>query len=91
MRVADLGSSSTRTVEHLEQALQSSRLIGAAIGMVMASRGVGYDEALAILKETSSRSNIKLRVLCAEMVAGAAPPDASDLPVSGPRRWVPDQ
>jgi hypothetical protein len=55
-------------VRQLEQALRTSRVIGAAIGMVMNSRRVTQDEALEVLKEASSRSNVKLRTLCAEML-----------------------
>ena len=62
-------------VEQLQVALQTSRVIGAAIGMVMSSRGIGQDEALAVLKEASSRGNVKLSVLCANMVRN---PEQSD-------------
>jgi hypothetical protein len=55
-------------VDQLEQALRTSRVIGAAIGMVMNSRQVSQDEALTVLKEASSRSNVKLSALCAEML-----------------------
>jgi AmiR/NasT family two-component response regulator len=67
--VADVGSTGTRTSgEQLEQALQSSRIIGAAIGIVMATRVVDYDGALQLLKARSNRTNVKLRDLCAEIV-----------------------
>jgi hypothetical protein len=55
-------------VAQLEQALRTSRVIGAAIGMVMNSRQVSQDEALTVLKQASSRSNVKLSALCAEML-----------------------
>ena len=54
--------------DQLEQALRTSRIIGAAVGMVMASRQLDQDDALAVLKDASSRTNVKLSVLCAEMV-----------------------
>ncbi len=59
-------------VSQLEQALQSSRTIGTAIGMVMASRNVDRETALAVLKRASSETNVKLRDLCAELVDGVA-------------------
>jgi hypothetical protein len=62
------GNPARTQTEHLQAALQSSRLIGCAVGMVMASRGVKYDEALALLKAASNRTNVKLRDLCADMV-----------------------
>ena len=55
-------------IDQLEQALRTSRIIGAALGMVMASRDISQDEALEVLKSASSRSNVKLSVLCANMV-----------------------
>ena len=60
-------------VAQLEQALRTSRVIGAAIGMVMNSRQVSQDEALTVLKQASSRSNVKLSVLCAEMLRSGSP------------------
>jgi len=62
------GELTRKQVEQLEQALRTSRVIGAAIGMIMNSRQVGQDEALTVLKTASSRSNVKLSVLCAEML-----------------------
>lgn len=60
-------------VDQLEQALRTSRVIGSAIGMVMNSRQVSQDEALTVLKQASSRSNVKLSVLCAEMLQKGSP------------------
>jgi chromosome segregation ATPase len=62
------GELSREHVAQLEQALSSSRIIGTAIGMVMASRQISQGEALEVLKQASSRSNVKLAVLCADMV-----------------------
>lgn len=64
---------SRKQVEQLERALLTSRVIGAAIGMVMHSRHVTQDEALEVLKAASSRSNVKLSVLCAEMLRAGSP------------------
>ena len=56
-------------VAELQAALVSSRTIGAAIGILMANRQVGQDDALTILKETSQRTNTKLRSLAETLVA----------------------
>jgi tetrahydromethanopterin S-methyltransferase subunit F len=64
----DEGVLNRKHAEQLEQALRSSRTIGAAIGMIMASRNVGEDEAFAILKRASQNSNRKLRELAHELV-----------------------
>ena len=56
-------------IEQLEQALESSRTIGAAIGILMATLGVDQVTAFAALKRTSQDDNIKLRELAAKMVA----------------------
>jgi tetrahydromethanopterin S-methyltransferase subunit F len=53
----------------LEQALTSSRTIGAAIGILMASRDVDQDEALRLLRQASSRSNTPMRALAEVIVA----------------------
>lgn len=69
--VAELEASGELNRDHvaqLENALKSSRTIGAAIGMLMASRLVGEDEAFAILKHASQRSNVKIRDLAADLV-----------------------
>ena len=58
-------------VAELQAALVSSRTIGAAIGILMASRRVGQEDALTILKETSQRTNTKLRDLAEALVADA--------------------
>ena len=64
----------TRThVDQLERALRTSRVIGSAIGMVMNARQITQDEALAVLKDASSRSNVKLSALCAEMLRTGSP------------------
>ena len=55
-------------VAQLQKALLSSRHIGAAVGILMATRRVTQDEALAILKETSQRSNRKLHDVATELV-----------------------
>jgi hypothetical protein len=69
--LAELQADGVLSREHAEQmdeALRSSRIIGAALGMIMAGRLVTQDEAFAILKEASQRTNRKLRDLAAEIV-----------------------
>ena len=55
-------------VAQLEKALTSSRCIGAAIGILMASRQVPQDKAFELLKEASQRANRKLYDVAAELV-----------------------
>ena len=64
----------------MEEALKSSRIIGAAIGVVMASRGVSDAEAFAILKKASNDSNRKLRELAADLLASTSPTHSGPLP-----------
>lgn len=73
------GSSQSREadreeIEQLRRALGSSREIGIAIGIVMVTYGMDHDAAVAWLKRQSSESNVKLRVLCADMVRDATHP-----------------
>jgi hypothetical protein len=78
--IADLraeGLLSRQHAEQLEEALRSSRKIGAAIGIVMANRRVTEDDAFAILKQASMDTNCKLRIIADELVTTG---DVSDLP-----------
>jgi chromosome segregation ATPase len=71
--IAELHADGVVRQEHvaeLEAALASSRTIGAALGILMASRNIGQAEALTVLKETSQRTNTKLRDLAATLVNG---------------------
>jgi hypothetical protein len=65
------GVLSRDNVANLEAALVTSRTIGAAIGILMASRNIGQEEALSVLKQASQRSNVKMRDLAHTIVAGA--------------------
>ena len=58
-------------VKQLETALATSRTIGAALGILMASRNIGQEEALILLKGASSRTNTKMRELAETIVRGA--------------------
>jgi len=53
---------------HLEQALRSSRKIGAAIGIVMANRKLTETDAFGLLVKASQQTNRKLRALAEEVV-----------------------
>ena len=71
--IAELQADGSLRQEHvaeLEKALASSRTIGAAVGILMASRNVGQAEALDVLKQTSQRTNTKLRELAETLVRG---------------------
>lgn len=71
------GLISSQHVAHLEQALQSSRRIGAAIGIVMATRLVSEAHAFAALRKASQNTNRKLREIADELVLTGS---ADDLP-----------
>jgi hypothetical protein len=73
--IVELQAAGVVSQEHaaqMEVAQRSSRTIGAAIGMIMASRQVGDDEAFAILKGASQNSNRKLRDIAEDLVRGNA-------------------
>lgn len=55
-------------VAQLEQALQTSRQIGAAVGILMATHRVTYDDAFLLLRATSQQCNIKLRQVAVDVV-----------------------
>ena len=65
-------------VEHLEEALSTSRKIGAAIGIVMANRRLDERGAFEVLRKASSLSNRKLRLVAEDVVLTGA---VGDLPV----------
>lgn len=55
-------------VAQLEEGMKTRQMIGQAVGILMASRGVDPDEAFEILKKASQASNVKLRVVAAQVV-----------------------
>lgn len=59
-------------VANLETALSSNRRIGAAIGVLMASRQVTSQEAFALLRRASNESNRKLRDVADRVVLTGA-------------------
>jgi hypothetical protein len=66
------GVVSQQHAAQMEEALRSSRTIGSAIGIIMASRQVSDDAAFAILKGASQNSNRKLRDLAEDLVRETA-------------------
>lgn len=54
--------------EHMVRMVQTRRAIEQAKGMIMTRRGVGSDEAFAVLAEHSQRSNVKVRELSEALV-----------------------
>jgi AmiR/NasT family two-component response regulator len=64
----------------MDEALKSSRTIGAAIGIIMASRRLGEAEAFEVLRAVSQNSNRKLRDLAADLVASAVVTEAPPPP-----------
>jgi GAF domain-containing protein len=60
--------------DHLRIALSSRSVIDQAIGIVMAQRRCGPEEAFGILRMISQRRNIKLRVVAAELVDATQSP-----------------
>jgi hypothetical protein len=63
----------------LHEALQTARAIGAAVGIVMALRGVTEVEAFGVLRVASQSQNRTLRVLAEEIVLTG---NVSSLPAS---------
>jgi hypothetical protein len=76
-----------REAEHLQTALQSSRKIGVAIGILMARQLVTHEEAFAQLVTASQHLNRKLRDIAAEVEETGAVPDVPERrhPRPGPR------
>lgn len=62
------GLLSTRLAAELKTALHSSRMIGAAIGIIMAGHKVDEEAAFELLRRASQRANIKLRILAEAVV-----------------------
>lgn len=67
------GLVSEQHARDLDVALQSSRTIGAAIGILMNSRGISADEAFGVLRQTSQDANRKVREIATEIVEAADP------------------
>jgi ANTAR domain-containing protein len=60
---------------HLQIALENSREIGAAVGVLMAHHKVTQDAAFALLRQASQTLHVKLRDVAAEVVSTGTLPD----------------
>lgn len=58
----------TRQVDNLTIALDSSRQIGAALGILMATHKITLEAAFDVLRRTSQRTHRKLREIAADVV-----------------------
>jgi hypothetical protein len=77
------GIISQQHAAQMEEALKSSRTVGAAIGLIMGTRQVSDAAAFEILKAASQNSNRKLRDLAAELVASSGAIQAPEVSVVG--------
>jgi GAF domain-containing protein len=60
-----------QTIEDLTKALESRRIIGQAVGLLMAEYGIDDDAAFGFLRRASSYANVKLRDVAARIVEDA--------------------
>jgi AmiR/NasT family two-component response regulator len=68
------GLITSEQVTHLEAALETARVIGAAVGVIMTLHRISQVEAFRILKKASMDGNRKLRLVAEEVVlTGHAP------------------
>ena len=80
--IADLQAEGLLSEQHarqLEQALRSSRLIGAAMGIIMANRQLDETQAFRLLSKASQNTNRKLRAVAEDIVHSG---DSSALPTA---------
>jgi AmiR/NasT family two-component response regulator len=73
---AALALGRSRREQQLDTALQTRKLIGQAIGLVMGRYNLNEDRAFAYLVRVSSTSNTKLHDIAAQLVAEANAKDA---------------
>ena len=66
-------------VRNLRSALDSSRVIGAAVGILMANRRLSREDAFAVLRRTSMDLNRKLRDVAQHVEFAGDLPQAGDL------------
>jgi GAF domain-containing protein len=59
-----------QTMEHVSQLVDSRQVIGQAIGIVMERYQLDEERAFSFLTRTSQQSNVKLRAVAADIVAG---------------------
>ena len=58
------------TAENLRQGLQSNREIGKAVGLLMAAHSISDEDAFALLRNASSRTNTKLARVAEQVTRG---------------------
>ena len=68
---SDLDTANAKIV-NLETALETSRTIGCAVGVLMALRKVSYERAFDLLREESQKTKRKIRDLAEEVVESGA-------------------
>lgn len=61
--------------EQLRRALETSRTIGAAMGILMATHKVGLDDAFQLLRSASQNHNRKLRDIALDVLELGCLPD----------------
>jgi len=72
--IAIVAADQHRDAENLEIALHTSRRIGIAVGVLMATRNLDEDQAFALLVTTSQRVNRKVRDLAEAIIDGRGLP-----------------
>jgi AmiR/NasT family two-component response regulator len=75
--IAELQADGVLRAEHaaqMEDALKSARVIGCAVGIVMAAIRCSQEEAFAVLVKLSQDSNRKLRLVAEDVVLTGALP-----------------
>lgn len=75
--VAVTASTANRRQRELQQALDTSREIGVAVGIIAASYGMPADEAFQVLVRASQELNRKLRDIAHEVAASTRTPAAT--------------
>ena len=66
--VALAAAAEHESARSLRDALDSNREIGKAIGLLMATNGISDEEAFAMLREASSRLNVRLALVARRLV-----------------------
>lgn len=81
-RVALAAADGEARAMHLERSRETTQRIGAAVGVLMARRDLGHDEAMDLLRVSSQRSNTRVSELAEKVIS------TGDLPAlnnRGPR------
>ena len=68
---AAIALGNARELDTLQEALRTRKVIGQALGLLMAEYAVNEDAAFGLLVRTSSTTNVKLRDIAAAMVEQA--------------------